>query len=177
MNKATLFLLAALVIVADRLTKKLALARLPLDVRAVTLIPHTLFFTRTSNTGSAFGLFPGATSLLAAVALACAVGVIVYVVKAKESIPILLGVGLALPLGGAIGNFYDRAFHGFVVDFIDLWLGRYEWPVFNVADSCICVGVVLIAIYTIRLESHAARTSAGSKSDAVEVEPSAAPPK
>jgi signal peptidase II len=177
MSKASIFLISALVVILDRLTKHFAAARLPLDVQAVTLIPHVLFLTRTSNTGSAFGLFPGSTAFLAVVAAVCAIGVAIYIIRAKQRLPVLLAIGLALPLGGAVGNFYDRAFHGFVVDFIDLWLGSYEWPVFNVADSCICIGVALIAIYTIRVEAHPAKLNAGSEPESAEMEQTTVQPK
>src|ERR1700722_10912684 len=111
MSKFGIFIIAVLVVILDRVTKIWASAKLPLDVQAVTLVPHVLFFTRTSNTGSAFGLFPGSTVILAAIAALCAIGVAIYVLRAKSKLPVLLAIGLALPLGGALGNFYDRAFH------------------------------------------------------------------
>ncbi len=172
MNKLSVFLIAIVVIVVDRITKSIAQARLPLDIKSVTLIPNILYFTRTSNTGSAFGLFPGSTAILAGIAGLCTVAVIIYVLRQKSKLPALLAIGLALPLGGAAGNFYDRAFHGFVVDFIDFWFGKYEWPVFNVADSCICIGVALIAIYTLRAESDAAKAITSSQSTLVHKEQS-----
>ena len=146
MTKTTVFLLAAAVIALDQLTKRWAVANLALDTPSVVLISKVLYLTRTSNTGSAFGLFPGSTAILAIAALAAALGIVAYVVRQRSTLSPLLGIALALPLGGALGNCIDRARLSYVVDFIDLRIGTYQWPVFNVADSAICIGVALLAI-------------------------------
>jgi signal peptidase II len=102
--------------------------------------------TYVANTGVAFGLFPGLSRLFAAVPAIAAVAILVY----GWSLPsdqFLIRIVLGLPLGGAIGNLVDRVHRGFVVDFIDLsfWPLR-EWPIFNLADSSIVAGVVLLGL-------------------------------
>ena len=150
LTRITALLLAAFILALDRATKIWAVHRLPLDQQGVTLIPKVLYFTRTSNTGSAFGLFSHSTVLLAAGSLLAALVIAYYIVRQRHLLPVILGIALALPLGGALGNFYDRARHGSVVDFIDMRIGSYAWPVFNVADSAICIGVALLALYSFR---------------------------
>ena len=154
MNRFTTLLLAAFIFALDRATKIWAVRRLPLDQQGITLIHRVLYFTRTSNTGSAFGLFSHSTVLLAAGSLLAALVIAYYIARQRHLLPVVLGIALALPLGGALGNFYDRARHGSVVDFIDLRLGSYAWPVFNVADSAICIGVALLALYSFRTISN-----------------------
>jgi signal peptidase II len=146
MSKATVYVLAAFVFALDQVTKHWAVSHLALDTQSVPLIPRVLYFTRTSNTGSAFGLFPGSSQILALAALAAAIAISVYVARSRTLLPWMIGIALALPLGGALGNFLDRIRLSYVVDFIDLRIGTYQWPVFNVADSAICIGVALLAI-------------------------------
>ncbi|HEX5324205.1 MAG TPA: signal peptidase II, partial [Capsulimonadaceae bacterium] len=83
-------------------------------------------------------------------ALAAVIGIIAYAVRAHWPMAVLTGLALALPLGGAAGNFLDRVRLGHVVDFLDVRIGDYNWPIFNVADSAICVGVVLLACSFLR---------------------------
>ena len=76
--------------------------------------------------------------------------IVVYTVRAPMPLPRLLGVALALPLGGALGNLLDRVRLGHVVDFLALYFGPHHtlpFPIFNLADSAICVGVGLLAIF------------------------------
>ena|SRR5579884_3845780 len=149
MRRPLFFLLAIIVLLADQATKLWAMHHLVPDLSR-TIIPRVFYLTRTTNTGGAFGLFPSATSLLALTALAAVVGIIIYAARTRWPLPAIVGVALALPLGGAAGNFLDRVRLGHVVDFLDVRFGDYSWPVFNVADSAICIGVVLLAYSFIR---------------------------
>ncbi len=93
------------------------------------------------NTGAGFGLFPGQTLWLAILSLAIALAVLVnYRKLPQETVPQMLW---GLFLGGVLGNFIDRAFRGFVLDFIDLGF----WPAFNVADAALSVSVVGLLVY------------------------------
>ncbi|EKE68272.1 signal peptidase II [Gallaecimonas xiamenensis] len=67
----------------------------------------------------------------------------------------LQGGGSALIIGGALGNLYDRMMHGYVVDFLDFHLGQWSWPAFNVADSAICVGALMLVLASFRSEDKA----------------------
>ena len=126
-----------LVIGVDQLTKYLVRSYMEVGES----IPEEGFvrLTYIQNTGSAFGLFPNQTLVLTIVA---AVGVaLIFYFLFRGSASALLSLSLILQLGGAIGNLIDRLAHGFVIDFVDL--GR--WPIFNVADSSITIGFILLA--------------------------------
>jgi signal peptidase II len=98
----------------------------------------------TLNTGAAFGILRTRGILFALVAIVVSVGIVVYY-RAVAASPVLVRTALALVLGGAIGNLVDRIRLGYVVDFVDLrW-----WPVFNVADSSIVIGVCLLIGYAV----------------------------
>ena len=129
---------AALVVAADQATKSLAVARLHAPVHLVGPLGLAIGY----NSGSAFSLFTGAPAVVGAVALVL-VGVLVWLAWTARDAWAAAAAGLVL--GGALGNLADRAFrghHGDVVDFVTL---RY-WPTFNVADACITVGVVALAV-------------------------------
>ncbi|GBD20764.1 Lipoprotein signal peptidase [bacterium HR28] len=131
---------AAVVLLVDQISKALVLAYLAPGgpVSEVVLIPRILRLFYVENTGAAFGLFQGKNPLLALLALAVVVVLAVWFRALVASWP--GAVALGLQLGGALGNLVDRFRHGFVVDFIDFSF----WPTFNVADSAITIGVLLL---------------------------------
>lgn len=136
---------AAIVLATDQATKWLALTRLP-RWGSVPIIPGLVQLTLTSNTGAAFGLFRSATPALAIIALVAALGICIYFVRRRRGIGFWTGMALALAMGGSCGNFADRAFRKYVIDFLDVYIGRRHWPIFNVADASICVGIGLLTI-------------------------------
>ncbi len=145
-----LIILAVSAIALDQLTKYLVRANMEWGQS----IPSEGFIrlTYTTNTGGAFGIFANQTFLLA---IAAVLGILVFLVYFRY-IPLenrLLQVGLGLDLGGAIGNLIDRLRFGEVTDFIRIG----SWPVFNVADSAIVVGTVLIVYYLVFIAQKKAR--------------------
>jgi signal peptidase II len=149
MRRPVFFFLALMVFVLDQFTKRWVTQSLS-EYSHIPLIPELLYLTQTTNTGAAFGVFQHGTVLLALAAFGAIASVLYYASKTHWPIPTLLGTGLALPLGGAFGNFLDRVRLGHVVDFIEVRLGSYTWPIFNIADSAICVGVALLALAALR---------------------------
>jgi signal peptidase II len=151
------YLLVVIAILAlDRWTKFLIQSRLTLD-DSVTVIDGFFNITYVRNTGVAFGIFssissPAKSVLLSAFAALAAVLVIGYSLRTPLRNR-LLHVALALILGGALGNLYDRIAYGYVVDFLEVYVRSYHWPSFNVADSAISIGVVLLAIEITRNEA------------------------
>lgn len=169
MTRLGFYSLAGLVLVADQGTKHLvAGAFQPGDSRVV--LPGLFSLTFVRNTGGAFGILPAGTLGLAAAALLAAGAIIVYTSRLPRPLPRVLAVALALPLGGALGNFLDRVRLRYVVDFFDLHVGRHQWPVFNIADSAICIGVALLASYFWRQPLVPARDAAGAASPAPRTE-------
>ena len=133
---------ACLVILSlDQFTKWVVLRELgPGGTRdEIDVIPGLLQFIFVRNTGSAFGLFQGSSDVLKVVSLVVIVALAAYYARAAMR-DWVLALAMGLQLGGALGNVIDRFRHGYVVDFIDV----PRWPTFNVADSGITVGVVLL---------------------------------
>lgn len=150
MSRIGLYALAAVVLVADQVTKHWAMevhGAWPDGSRPI--IPGFFSLTYVNNTGGAFGVFDSirsGTAALAAASALAALAVIGYSIRAR-AMSALLGTALGLALGGAVGNLIDRVRLHYVVDFLDFHVGTHQWPVFNFADSAICVGVALLAIF------------------------------
>lgn len=113
-----------------------------------TVIANVLDLTYVRNSGAAFGLFASVDSAIKAVVLN-SVAVVVFLIVSAYALrsshkSVRLQVGLALILGGAVGNLLDRVRFGYVVDFIDFSVSGHHWPAFNVADSAICIGVAVL---------------------------------
>jgi len=150
-NRARLvhFFIALLVILIDRWTKRLVAAHLALYAH-VQIIPGFFRLTHTENTGAAFSLFADSpahwkTALLIGFSVVAMVIVSVLLWKQRQALTIT-GIALSLILGGAAGNLWDRVLNGRVVDFLLFYVGRYQWPVFNMADSAIVVGAGLLVL-------------------------------
>jgi len=139
--------LAAAVIVLDIWTKALVLARIDLH-ETIPIIPNFFQLVHVRNTGAAFGIGANASSRLVPLLLnigAIAVFFVVVVYALRSAVTDrVLQTGLHLILGGAIGNLLDRFRFGYVVDFLDVYVGTKHWPAFNVADSAICIGIALL---------------------------------
>jgi signal peptidase II len=146
----TFYLLIALVVVLlDRLTKHLVAQRIPLYSH-IQVIPGFLRLTHTENTGAAFSLFadsptPWKTGLLIAFSVIALLVVGVLLWKNHHA-HMVTGIGLSLIMGGALGNLWDRLARGRVVDFLLFYVKRYQWPVFNLADSAIVIGAGLLVL-------------------------------
>lgn len=146
---AALAAVALVVVAADQATKGWALHALQ-GAAPRTVIPGFFNLTFGRNTGGVFGLFAGAPStgrrVLFAAATAAALGVILAMLRHWGRESRLLCVALALIAGGAVGNLIDRLRFGSVVDFIDWYWRGFHWYTFNVADSAITLGAVLLLI-------------------------------
>ena len=154
------FALAALVVLADQATKALVLARFALGER-VELAPFfnlVLVF----NKGAAFSFLSDAGGWQKPLLIAFAVGAaaLVSFMIVRRPRERLLCSGLALILGGALGNVIDRLRFGQVVDFLDAHAGGYHWPAFNVADSAITIGALLLLLEGFVHRERRARSSA-----------------
>ncbi|MDH4198308.1 MAG: signal peptidase II [Candidatus Aminicenantes bacterium] len=146
-------LIVALGVVVDQVTKAVITAEIP-HLASRTVIPGFFNLTLVHNRGAIFGLgsrtsSPVLTALLMAAALA-ALGLVVYYFFKTPSDERLTKVALSLILAGALGNQVDRLIRGHVVDFLDLYIKNQHWPFFNVADSCISIGAVLLLISLVR---------------------------
>ncbi len=146
------FVIAAAVVLLDRLTKEIIKTRLS-AWESITVIPGFFNIVHTENPGIAFGMLADLVSpwrdvLLVGFSLAVLLVISAILVRpdpAGAHSP-LLRAGLALVMGGAFGNLYDRLVHKTVTDFVELHWGAYYFPAFNVADSAITVGACLLLL-------------------------------
>ena len=140
--------LAAAVLALDQLTKALILQRLEL-YRSVKVLGSFLKFTLVLNPNTVFGLYLGKNFPYVWVISAIALFVLIALFLEKST---LGTIAYGLILGGALGNLLDRVRIGAVVDFINIGVGRYRWPYFNLADSAVVVGIGLLLIVSFRRE-------------------------
>jgi signal peptidase II len=157
------FLLALLVVLLDRWTKRLVAARIGMYAH-IQIVPGFFRLTHTENTGAAFSLFadsPSHWKTVLLIGFSMIAMVIVSVLLWKQTRPLTItGIALSLILGGAVGNLWDRLASGRVVDFLLFYVKQYQWPVFNLADSAIVVGAGLLVIEILWGKSGAHETPA-----------------
>jgi signal peptidase II len=156
------FLIALSVVLLDRVTKWVVAQNIPLhDGKQV--IPGFFRITHVENRGAAFGLFadsPAQWKIAMLVLFSIVALVVVSALLWRNSHAMTTtGIGLALILGGALGNLWDRLLNGRVVDFLLFYVGQYQWPAFNVADSAIVVGAGLLVIEILFAKAPAQETS------------------
>ena len=151
MDKNKWFGLSALIIIADQITKYAASSMLLMH-EPVAILPF-FNFTLMHNTGAAFSFLAdqGGWQRWFFAVLASGVSIVLAVwlsrLKAHET---WLAMALSLVLGGAIGNLIDRVYYGYVIDFIDVYYNTSHWPAFNIADSAISIGAVMLVIDAFR---------------------------
>ncbi|TME57166.1 MAG: signal peptidase II [Chloroflexi bacterium] len=148
MNRVRSYLLgagiAAAVVIVDRITKIGVEQRFGVPYGPRQILDHVLFLTVTRNKGAAFGLFQNFTLGFLLISAVVLVGILIYYWRLPPG-DWSARLGLALVFGGAIANAYDRGVKGSVIDFIQV----PHWPIFNVADSAITVGVAVLLLGTI----------------------------
>lgn len=145
--------LSLIIVALDQITKGIATRTVPL-YEQIPVLP-SLNFTLVHNPGAAFSFLgnAGGWQRWLFVALALLAGIIIVrmlfgLARGQSG----LGCGLALVLGGALGNLWDRLILGYVIDFIDVYLNHWHWPAFNVADSAITIGAVILIVDGLRRE-------------------------
>ncbi|MBR1845214.1 MAG: signal peptidase II [Oscillospiraceae bacterium] len=139
------YLVAALLVVLDQVTKLLTRAYLA-GQGTVVVIPHVVGLTYVENTGMAFSAFSGYTAVLAVLSFAVSLLLIVAIKKRWLSHPFCQWM-LTLILAGAVGNLIDRVFMGYVTDMIQTLF--MEFAIFNVADCCVVIGTIALAAYLV----------------------------
>lgn len=141
-------LLVLLFFSIDQASKYLIINYLHKDI---TIIKNILYFTYTKNNGAAFSILIGKRLFLIIITLLIIITIIYYIKKnnVKDKINI---IAFSLVLGGSIGNLIDRIIRGYVVDFISIKVFKYNFPIFNIADSFICIGVFLLVFISLRKE-------------------------
>lgn len=145
------------VVLLDRASKAWFESRTP-EGWHYELIHNFIYLVHSHNPGIAFGVFADSPTttmrILLIVGSAVVIGALAWLFVAGHSGGSLTAAGLALLLGGATGNVTDRIVQGAVTDFFEVWLGDYHWPAFNVADSAITIGAILIILDVLFFHKH-----------------------
>ncbi len=158
-RRPLLLAISAAVVLFDRITKRIVVRQLP-NGQAHTVIPGIFRITDVHNTGAAFSMFAETASpvtvrnILIGFSIAAVLILLAFLWRTGRAITVS-SVALALILGGAFGNLFDRIRYHFVVDFLEVHIYHYHWPDFNVADSCIVIGACLLMIEIFRPQPSA----------------------
>ena len=139
--------LASVVIVADQVTKWIVQTSMALQ-DSTPVLGDFFRLTYIHNSGAAFGLKIGPPFVHTAISIVALLA-LVWLFRSVPSDNRIMRPALSMVLGGALGNIIDRVRLGMVVDFFDVGIGALRWPVFNVADSCVTIGILLIALTSI----------------------------
>ena len=137
--------IVAVTIIVDQLTKFLVVKYMTLG-QSISVIDNFLYITSHRNEGAAWGILQGKMIFFYVVTLVVIGLVILWIRKLDIEKEKLLVIALSLILGGALGNFIDRVMYQHVVDFINTYIFGYDFPIFNIADSALCIGVFLMAV-------------------------------
>ena len=132
-----------IILLCDILTKKWAAFYLK-SVNDIPVIPNILHLTYVENTGAAWGMMKNMRWTFVGITVIVVLLIIVFLYKTRPQ-NLWLKIGATFVLGGALGNLIDRAFLGYVVDFINV--AAINFPVFNIADVFVCLGAVMVGIY------------------------------
>lgn len=142
-------IIIVLAVVADQVAKNLLVPMLQgLPNQTLTLIPNVFSLTYVKNNGASFGMFSGAQAFFIIITVLILIGGTIFMIKTRRKQSLFLKICLSLIVGGAIGNFIDRVAFGYVRDIFDFTHVYFPW-VFNIADSCLVIGAILLAIYVI----------------------------
>lgn len=136
-------ILSTALIISDQVTKLVISANMQMGDK-IEVIKGFFYIGYTKNTGAAWGMFSGHTEYLAIFSVVATLGLIYILLLMKRG---FAAFSVALVIAGAIGNAIDRIRLGFVIDFIDTYIFGYDFPTFNIADSAITVGMILLLIY------------------------------
>jgi signal peptidase II len=145
-----IILIFIIVFLTDQVTKHLIRYTFTLG-KSVSVLGQFLKFTYIENPGIAFGIRVKNSTIFTILSILACIGIAIYLyLHWKQSMG--FKISLTLILGGAVGNLYDRIIYKRVVDFIDVGIGNVRWPVFNIADSTVVIGMIILLFYTFRQE-------------------------
>ncbi len=137
-----------LVLLLDLFSKHLV--QVTESLHHVVLIKGFFHITYAQNTGMAWSMLSGQIPFLSLVS-AVAIGFMLYYLYVKKP-DLVSRIALSLMIGGAAGNLFDRLYFGYVRDFLDFYIFGYDFPIFNIADSALCIGVFLLALASLKEE-------------------------
>lgn len=146
MKKITIFSL--LIIILDQIIKFVVIQNMEL-YSSITIIKNFFNITYVQNIGAAFSILSGNVVFLSLISLIVLVAIYIYLSK-KKSFNKIQTIAYSMLIGGIVGNMIDRIFRGFVIDYLDFSILKYNFPVFNFADICIVVSAIILLIFSIK---------------------------
>lgn len=141
-----IIIVSGIIVLIDQLIKYFVGMNLP--DQSISIIPNFFSLVYTENTGAAWGILTGTRWFLIIISLVAIYTVVKYFLL-DINITKLEFIAYSLVLGGIVGNLIDRLVHGYVIDYLAFTFGNYDFPIFNLADSCIVVGVSLVVMHLI----------------------------
>ncbi|MDD6941091.1 MAG: signal peptidase II [Bacilli bacterium] len=143
-NKNKVYLTSVIVLLIDQIVKLLIKTNMNLN-EEISIIPNFFSIQYLKNTGAAFSILENQTILLAITSIIC-ISVIIYYLKKEENLTTAMYLSFGMVLGGILGNLIDRIVYQGVIDFLSFQIFNYNFPVFNIADIGITIGVLLLII-------------------------------
>lgn len=114
---------------------------------SIMVIKNFFYISLVKNTGGAFSIFTGSTFLLIVISFLILLGIFIYIYRNNIKNRVSL-IGFGLLIGGAMGNLFDRIYYGYVIDYLDFKLFGYGYPIFNLADSFVVIGAIILLFFT-----------------------------
>ncbi|MFC4305666.1 signal peptidase II [Cohnella boryungensis] len=140
------YIIAVVVFIVDYVSKKIVSHNVELNTERIPVIGDFFILTHIRNRGAAFGMLQEQRLFFLTITVVVVGGILWYLHRSYRTGTAMLLIALAVILGGAVGNFLDRARYGEVVDFLQFNFGSYTFPIFNLADTAICIGVGLVIL-------------------------------
>ena len=144
-NKVKISISSIILIVIDIVIKLIISNNLILN-QSISVINNFFYITYVKNTGVAWSILSGKINLIIVITLAIIMLLIIYIFN-KKSYSVLEIISYSMLLSGSIGNLIDRIIYGYVIDYLDFNILGYDYPIFNFADICIVIGIILILIF------------------------------
>ena len=145
--KKKIFILSFIMLLIDQLSK-IILDKVLILGKNIKIFDKFLYITKVYNDGISFSMLTGKRYLIIIISIIILIFLYFYMKKFKENKRNI--IAFSLLIGGLLGNLIDRIIHGYVIDFIDFYIFNYNYPIFNIADVCICIGVFIL-LYSIYL--------------------------
>ncbi|MEG0994833.1 MAG: signal peptidase II [Bacilli bacterium] len=148
--KKNIYIISLVVLILDQIIKYYILSS-TLIIKAITIIPDFFSLRFVKNYGAAWGIFQDKTFFLTIISGLTLILINKYLLNEKRFNKISI-ISYGLLIGGILGNFFDRIVHGFVIDYLDFTIFKYDFPVFNLADMAIVIGIILMFVEVVRIE-------------------------
>lgn len=142
-----------IIVLAIDIISKLIVGKMLKVHESIEVIPNFFNITYVKNTGAAFSILDDNAILVLLISVVIIASIVIYIHNNKPTF-LIEKISYAFILGGAIGNFLNRFYYGYVTDFIDINFWGYNYPIFNLADTFIVIGVILLIIYTWRSDGN-----------------------